>query len=130
MPYKYALPATLIMNAAKYDETAALERYLEQIEFLMTDFEVRSLCLAIKRDKAEASESARDKLPRWLAEETEEVQQASLACPKDVRKRIKERIEMDLRDGSLLLNRCRKCQRIARAPLAKQCFWCGCDWHR
>lgn len=26
-------------------------------------------------------------------------------------------------------NRCPDCNRLARTPSAKQCLWCGCDWH-
>lgn len=28
-----------------------------------------------------------------------------------------------------LVNRCRQCQRVIRTVAAKQCFWCGADWH-
>jgi hypothetical protein len=42
-------------------------------------------------------------------------------------------IQNDVRDkiecGLLPLNRCPECQRIVRTPLAKQCLWCGHDWH-
>jgi|LakMenEpi10Aug09_1017262.scaffolds.fasta_scaffold02245_1 rubrerythrin len=30
---------------------------------------------------------------------------------------------------SLFINRCPKCDRIAKTPEAKQCLWCGHDWH-
>jgi hypothetical protein len=30
----------------------------------------------------------------------------------------------------IVLNRCTKCDRLVRTPLAKQCFWCGHDWHK
>jgi hypothetical protein len=28
------------------------------------------------------------------------------------------------------INRCPRCHRVVRTPLARQCFWCGHDWHR
>jgi hypothetical protein len=109
------------MNAESYNEAEVLERYLE-ISVLMTDFEKRSYYLAIKRDKAKGLSA--DQLPRWLAEETEEVRQASLAGPQLIRQGIVDRIAREHR-----VNRCLKCNRIARTPLAKQCHWCGFDWH-
>jgi hypothetical protein len=30
----------------------------------------------------------------------------------------------------LWVNRCPRCLRVTRTPLARQCFWCGHDWHR
>ncbi len=34
-----------------------------------------------------------------------------------------------LRDHPEVVNRCPKCNRIARTPRAKQCRWCMHDWH-
>jgi hypothetical protein len=31
--------------------------------------------------------------------------------------------------GNKILNYCPKCNRLARTPLAKQCRYCGHDWH-
>ena len=31
--------------------------------------------------------------------------------------------------GESLFNRCPHCQRLGRTPLAKQCRYCGHDWH-
>ncbi len=118
------------MNADLYDETEALNRYLAiRAEFLMTEFERRCLYLAIKREKAAATEFARDRLPRWLAEESEEVRQASLAGTKVIYDAIQDRIDREYREGTLVVNRCPRCHRIVRTPLAKQCLWCGHDWH-
>ena len=33
------------------------------------------------------------------------------------------------RRNEITENRCDKCNRLARTPLAKQCLWCGHDWH-
>ena len=112
-----------VMNANTYDEAEVLNRYLEKsVKFLMTDFERRSYYLAIKREIAKGLSA--DRLPRWLAEETEEVRQASLAGPKVIWQAIVDRIAREHR-----INRCPMCNRIARTPLAKQCHWCRHDWH-
>ena len=113
------------MNDDSYDEAEVLKRYLAiRVKFLMTEFERRSLYLAIKREKAKADESSADRLPRWLAQETEEVRQASLAGQVAIRRAIEDRIYRE--HG---VNRCPQCHRIVRTPLARQCRWCGHDWH-
>jgi hypothetical protein len=111
------------MNVESYDEAEALKRYLEKcVRFLMTDVERRSYYLAVKREKAKGLLA--DHLPQWLAEETEEVRLASLAGPKVIRQGIVDRIAREHR-----VNRCPKCNRIARTPIAQLCLWCGHNWH-
>ncbi len=39
-----------------------------------------------------------------------------------------DRIQREHR-GDLFVNRCPACQRIVASPSAKQCLWCGHDWH-
>ena len=29
----------------------------------------------------------------------------------------------------IIIARCPKCERVIRTPTAKQCLWCGHDWH-
>jgi predicted RNase H-like HicB family nuclease len=31
--------------------------------------------------------------------------------------------------GDEIINRCPRCHRVVRTPEARQCFWCGHDWH-
>lgn len=31
--------------------------------------------------------------------------------------------------NDVLINRCQKCNKIVASPRAKQCLWCGHDWH-
>ena len=117
------------MRTNPYDEAKALERYVAHTELLMTDFEERSLHLAIKRELGETFEELRDRLPKWLAQESEEVRQASLAGPAAIRRQVAERIQRQLCDGSLWVNRCPRCGAIVQTPQAKRCFYCGHDWH-
>jgi hypothetical protein len=42
---------------------------------------------------------------------------------------VRGRLWRKYQQGTLCVNRCRMCQRVVRTPLAKQCFWCGNDWH-
>jgi len=40
-----------------------------------------------------------------------------------------ERVRRDYWAGRLQVNRCPECSRVVKTPLAKQCLWCGHDWH-
>ena len=39
---------------------------------------------------------------------------------------LRERV---LRENPKLIARCRKCNGVLRTPKARQCRWCGFDWH-
>jgi hypothetical protein len=118
------------MSNDSYDEAEVLKRYVTHNFYsLLTDFEGRCLELAAKREKATASKSLADRLPELQAKETEDVRRASLAGHSALWQRFEDRINREIRDGTLSVNRCPKCRRIVRTPLAKQCLWCGHDWH-
>lgn len=113
-----------------YVEDEVLGRYISgNFAHMMTDFERRTYNLAIMREKAKHGDSPACRLPKWLARETEDVIQASEPGLDIVRRRIKERMLREQQAGKLFINRCPKCDRIVRTPLAKQCLWCGYDWH-
>lgn len=119
------------VRSETYDEDQALGRYLtDNFARMMTEFERRTYNFAIEREKAKHSDSAADRLPKWLSHENDDVIQASEAGPEVVRRRIMERLLREQQAGELFINRCPKCNRIVRTPLAKQCLWCGHDWHR
>ena len=42
--------------------------------------------------------------------------------------RVRTRILAE-HSAEIFLNRCPNCHRLVRTPLAKQCLWCGYDWH-
>lgn len=42
---------------------------------------------------------------------------------------LRERIVQAGAD-QITINRCPKCDRIVRTPKARQCLWCGHDWHQ
>ncbi len=116
------------MDSNAYNDDQAVTEYLSKnFHDLMTDVEKRSLYLATKREKAEHGSAHR--LPSWLAAETDDIIQASLAGYEVLFQQIRERILRDYRAGRLIINRCPECSRIVRTPFAKQCLWCGHDWH-
>jgi hypothetical protein len=118
------------MNGLNYHEDEELDRFIiRNFSKLMTDFERRVWSLAIKREKALYPGCAADRLARWLQQETEEVIRASLAGSRAVQQQIRERILRDHEKGEVPINRCPVCERIVRTPMARQCLWCGHDWH-
>lgn len=42
---------------------------------------------------------------------------------------ISQRVWSEINSGAIRINRCPECSRIVRTPRAKQCLWCGHDWH-
>ena len=48
--------------------------------------------------------------------------------PEAFRDRVRDRLLRDCTD-QIILNRCPQCSRLVATPQAKQCLWCGHDWH-
>jgi hypothetical protein len=44
------------------------------------------------------------------------------------RRRVAHRI-LEEHAHEVFVNRCSRCERIVRTPMAQQCLWCGHDWH-
>ena len=115
------------MSPDEYDEQAALASYISVHRgVFMTDEEQERL-LAVQRQLVETSATisnrggASKKLKKLEVEQTELVRQ--------VQKDILSRIQQDIWAGRIEINRCPACSRIVRTHLAKQCLWCGHDWH-
>ena len=43
--------------------------------------------------------------------------------------RVVDRVIQAEATGEITINRCPACNKVARTKLAKQCLWCGHDWH-
>jgi hypothetical protein len=118
--------------AADYDDAMALEYYLSQYwRWHMTEFEQQCEDLGARFEQAKAQRFRTAWSQRVLAEwqNADEKVHAALAPGLDAFVRsTRERICAQLRDGSLPVNRCPACSRIARTPRARQCFWCGHNW--
>jgi hypothetical protein len=119
------------MNATSYNEDQTLQRYMaDLVRFFITDLEQRALNLAIAREKAKSNDWLRGRLPGWLARESNEVVLASERGCRVIQEQIRNRIEQEHREGKQTVNRCPACGRIAHTPFARQCQWCGHDWHQ
>jgi hypothetical protein len=118
------------MKTEEYDESKVLNDYLTRhFWWLMTDLERRSYRLAIQREKAKASRSCAARLPQWMAGAGADAVEMSNAGPQELGNRFRRRLQRDIWSGRVVVNRCPQCSRIVRTPLARQCPWCGFDWH-
>ena len=64
---------------------------------------------------------------RWLSNDPEVLRLTSEGYESFV-KRVAARILCEYAD-KLTFNRCPRCQGLARTPTARQCRFCGHDWH-
>lgn len=80
-------------------------------------------------DNLETRERMRAMLLRlgWLPEDAEVITLFNKGVPA-FRQLVAEKLYAE-HGGDSLLNNCSRCQQLARTPLAKQCRYCGHDWH-
>lgn len=116
----------------EYDEDRELTRYVwDHYQRLMTEFECCVGRAIIGRAKAAASESEQmaEALNRvWGAVNDSEVEAALAEGPEEFRRRVRDRLLSECA-ADVFVNRCPNCGRVVRTPQARQCFWCGFDWH-
>jgi hypothetical protein len=117
--------------AIPYDEDAELTRYIwAHGTHLMTDFERRAGRAAAAREKAAALNNqtiARMLTQRWGLCGDPDVELALSGGAEAFRRSVCRRILSER--GDAIINRCPRCDLIVRTPAARQCFWCGEDWH-
>jgi hypothetical protein len=115
-----------------YDEENESTRYvLGHHRSLMTILEVRIVRTIHVEQKADAAASeflASRLRSRWGHRGEEEVARALEAGPTACLRNIRDRLLRDHAD-QIEINRCPNCHRVVRTPRARQCFWCGHDWH-
>ena len=122
------------MTCETYDDAVALRAYaFRHFPHLLTALERR----VTEYSAPIVSNSEHWKIQRlykYLEERdghvADETLLAALELPYDDRKRhTLDRLIAENRD-QMIENRCPACTRLARTPLARQCLWCGHDWHR
>ena len=65
---------------------------------------------------------------RWVSRGESEIDRLLADGECEFKIRSAERV-MRAHPSELFVNRCRSCGRIVATPRAKQCLWCGNDWH-
>ncbi|MCI0639926.1 MAG: hypothetical protein L0Y72_19305 [Gemmataceae bacterium] len=121
------------IHVAEYNEDELLQYYVNQYwSSHMTDFEKRCHHLGAGYEKAKAERFSTPWGQRVLAEWRAADNQMHAALADGLSTfllRVEPRIRDALSSGSLKVNRCPRCAKISRTPMARQCFWCGHDWH-
>jgi hypothetical protein len=116
----------------EYDDHEAVRTYLDRYwSWYMTEFEKKCRILGARREKSlldPTSDWSQRVLAEW--EQADVEVRERLACGLgEFDRSIRERVLEAIRDGTVEVNRCPRCGRVVRTPLARQCLACGFDWH-
>jgi tRNA U34 2-thiouridine synthase MnmA/TrmU len=114
-----------------YDDEAEVTRFVWQnYQSLMTDFERRVELAINARFKASHTSPAMAQVlnEKWGRVADPEIETALADGAEAFRRRVCHRVLREY-SAELYINHCPKCNRVVRTPKAKQCFWCGYDWH-
>ena len=118
-------------DVASYDDEQQLTAYVwHNYRNLLKPLEA----LTDKTLHAESkAEHASDKMATFLRKRWSEMENpdvlAALAEGSDAfRRRVRERIVKEC-GKQIVINRCPQCSRLLATPKARQCLWCGHDWH-
>jgi hypothetical protein len=118
--------------AVEYDEDRELTRYVWDYHGrLMTEFELKIGRAIFGRGKAaiETNPKTAEALARkWGGVGDPEIDAALAGGIEAYRRGVRERVIAE-HGADVDVNRCPRCAGVARTPWAKQCFWCGFDWH-
>jgi hypothetical protein len=115
----------------EYNEDRELTRYVWDFYVrLMTPFEQRiGRAIMIRAKTRDAgSPGAAEAFRRWGEAGVPEVEAALAAGPEAFQRQVRDRLLREC-DAEVFVNCCPRCARVVRTPRARQCFWCGFDWH-
>ncbi len=115
----------------EYDEERELTRYVwDHYQELMTEFEQRVGWAHLAEGKAAAGHQgvAEFILRRRSIAGDPEAEAALADGVEAFRQRVCRRVLAE-RGAEAFVNRCPRCRRVVRTPRARQCLWCGFDWH-
>lgn len=121
------------MSVEHYDDARALRAYAHtHFPHLMTPLE-RRVTEYIAPIVSDSAESKIQKLHEYLESRDGHADDADVinAFQTPLEQRIKnamDRVMMERR-SEIVENRCPECHRLVRTPKARQCLWCGNDWH-
>jgi hypothetical protein len=114
-----------------YDEETELTKYVwNNYQHLMTEFECRVGRAILVRAKATGSspQFAQLSIEKLGLVDDPAVNSALIDGAEAFRRRVRARLLAE-HSQDMLVKRCPKCNRVVRSPRARQCFWCGWDWH-
>jgi hypothetical protein len=142
MPYQAALRAMLADVGAGPKGTKSLEAYDDQraVDSYVVMYWTRYLSESEKRGYdfgnrlAKAQHQAetpwgRQVLAEWEQNVDQDVREALAGGFASLQERLWQQVLACFQSRRLTINRCPKCNRVVRTPRARQCLWCGHDWH-
>jgi len=119
-------------DLSTYDDDSELTEYIwHNYRDALTEFEVKVWHSALADKKAETESEPKARMMRkHMGSQRDPEIIKSLERGLDVfRREVRDRILSEHSDR-IVINRCSRCQRIVATPKARQCLWCGYDWHR
>jgi hypothetical protein len=119
-------------DTAQYDDRRELAEYLwHNYSNLFSPDEhlaARTLSAEWKAAHADSEQMRGVLLNRWSARGNPKVDELLADGPDEFRIRAALRVFSE-QSSIINLNRCGMCSRIVATPMARQCLWCGHDWH-
>lgn len=119
------------LDAASYDDEQELTAYVwHNYRNLLTPLESLTDKTLLAESKARHASGKISTLlrQRWSNVDNPDVEAALADGPNAFRKRVRERIIEECAQ-QITVNRCPSCSRVVATPKARQCLWCGHDWH-
>jgi hypothetical protein len=119
-------------SVVEYDEDRELTRYVwDHYQRFLTERECRVGRAIIGRAKADVASSKEmvEILHRKLGGIGDAETEDALANGAEVFRRLVRNRLLSQHAVEIYVNRCPRCSRVVRSPSARQCLWCGFDWH-
>ncbi len=123
----------MAQDVSQYDDRMELADYLwHNYGRFYSDNEnlaARTLLAEQKMASPNMSQSMRRVMQRgWVSRGNPEVDRLLTNGATEFKIRAAERV-METHANELFVNRCGLCGQVVATPRAKQCLWCGHDWH-
>lgn len=124
----------LIVNRdlSRYDDRRELADYLwhnfPQLFSEQEQLAARTLRAEEKARNADSDAQRKMLLKAWSRRGQPEIDSLLADGPEVFWIRAAERVVVE-QPEELLINRCPACDRVVATPRARQCLWCGHDWH-
>lgn len=114
-----------------YDEDKALLEQALSTSWMLTDIEWEANREFLIQKKMDLSKDNASKgmVGQWSKAGVPEVYELIKGGEIEFRKKVGDRIRAAELARQCAVNRCPSCRRVVRTALAKQCLWCGADWH-
>lgn len=128
-----------------YDENRALQEQafgvggaLTEIETLaVRQFLIRRKQASLRSGKGQPTKASVQESREWAEQfykretisDNRELDAVMAGGEGSFHQRVCSRLLEEEKTGKRVINRCPKCMKVVRTALAKQCLWCGADWH-